>query len=298
MFLVLTPYQKQKLVAWILVGASLVWLVTSLFLEGFQCHDFPYHCTGFYPRWLYISIVDILLEAGLIFYSIYIVSPRQMTTRAKLTVIFAFACRIPNIACTIIRLVFLHTTPTPKSSSFYTARLQTTTQLAIAYTITSCVVPYLRPLMQAHENSDGSLRRSSVNPSFKLSQGSSKESGNSRGKKYFKMSRASSAALGETGSRGVGERMAVSATYEDVGRLLGPQRVELGRSRSEEPPVAGGVKSIDWDLEHEIRPVVPLVLRGKPEPSNLSEPWRGRRPGVRSARSGEESWSFTAADFV
>jgi hypothetical protein len=36
-FLWLAPDRQHKTVAWLLVGASAVWVVTSLFVEGFRC---------------------------------------------------------------------------------------------------------------------------------------------------------------------------------------------------------------------------------------------------------------------
>ncbi|KAI8937658.1 hypothetical protein NX059_005362 [Plenodomus lindquistii] len=228
-----------------------------------------------------------------------------MPLGSKLTVIFCFSCRLPNVVCTILRLIYLDAPLTPTTSSYYSARLYAVTQLAIAYTITSCVIPYLRPLIQAHENADGTLRRPSGKASYKLSQ-SSAVSGHSGRKTSFRKSRAASAPMTDIESKGDAHhhRTAGSATYEDIGRLLQPVNPVVARSRSEEPVSvsagSSGVKTFDWDLEAEIRPVVPVVppLVDPMRSSRLSEPWRGRRPVVRSARSGEDSGSFTAADFV
>jgi hypothetical protein len=150
-----------------------LWLRTSLSTHLY--YSLP--LTSKFSRWLYTSILEIILEVLLVLSSpIPLVYNRQMNSRPKTTVISAFACRLPNILCTIIRLVFLHQSLTSNSSSYWAARVQGVTQLAIAYTITACVMPYLRPLMQAYENADGSQIRSSNEPKSKLSERSSRGS--------------------------------------------------------------------------------------------------------------------------
>lgn len=202
-------------------------------------------------QWLYISILDIILETLLILTSVYIVWNRQMNARAKWTVIGAFASRILNIACTILRLVFLTKSLTPASSSYWAARVQSITQLSIAYTVTACVVPFLRPLMQAYDRQDGSPR-GSKEPSFILRERSSKGSVSSGGRPtpgiLMRLGSASSHARG----KGVDEPGFSSANLRDVGRLLEPEKAVLKRTRSAEP--AGAVvKTTDWSVRHEDR---------------------------------------------
>jgi hypothetical protein len=56
-----------------------------------------------------------------------------------------------NIALTIVRLLFLNETLTLTNSAYWTSRVALTTQLAIGYTMTACIIPYLRPVIAAHE---------------------------------------------------------------------------------------------------------------------------------------------------
>lgn len=52
-FLWLAPGHRQKTLAWLLVGASAVWLVTGMFIEGFRCslgdewHLYRQQCMAF-----------------------------------------------------------------------------------------------------------------------------------------------------------------------------------------------------------------------------------------------------------
>lgn len=95
MFVWLTPFAAQRRAAWALVGVSVVWMVSALFLEGFGCRDVLGRCHGYRGRWVYISILDMLLEVALVGASVYMVWSRSMSSRAKYTVVGAFTCRIP-----------------------------------------------------------------------------------------------------------------------------------------------------------------------------------------------------------
>lgn len=93
----LTPFDKQRRAAWGLIALSTIGIVSSLFLEGFGCHDLLGQCHGFRGRWVYISVLDMVLEVLLVGASVYMVWGRSMSTSAKVTVAGAFACRLPYV---------------------------------------------------------------------------------------------------------------------------------------------------------------------------------------------------------
>ncbi|OAL57147.1 hypothetical protein IQ07DRAFT_29344 [Pyrenochaeta sp. DS3sAY3a] len=250
MYMWLTPYKVQKKAAAALLIASFIWLASSLFVEGFLCHDFISVCSDLVrptpssspqphtdqdqlTRWLYISTLDIVLELALILNSIYMIWQRQMHLRDKLVVIGAFACRAPNIAASITRLVFLAQPLTPANSAHWTSRVQATTQLAIGYTLTACVIPYLRPLMQAYEFPDGSTRGSSSGKSGSRFSKGSKGSAWSASKNASM--NASTAGIYE--GRATTQRMSMGPDLRDIGGLLErPESVLVGGLISEKHP--------------------------------------------------------------
>ncbi|KAL5375138.1 hypothetical protein DPSP01_011451 [Paraphaeosphaeria sporulosa] len=156
-FLWLAPDQLHKTVAWLLVGASAVWVVTSLFVEGFRCplgDEWPLYwqqCTAFFARWAYIGVLDMAIELALFAASFHLIWNRHIRLSSRLAIIGAFACRLPNVVLTILRLVFLNITLTPEKSAYWKSRVACTTQMAIGWSIFSCVIPYLRPLVTAYE---------------------------------------------------------------------------------------------------------------------------------------------------
>ncbi|KAF2437207.1 hypothetical protein P171DRAFT_492309 [Karstenula rhodostoma CBS 690.94] len=136
----------------VLTGASTVWVVTNLFVEGFRCplgDEWPLYsqqCSAFFARWVYIGVFDMAIELALFATAFHFIWNRHIRLSSRLAILAAFACRLPNIALTVLRLDM---TLTPENSGYWKSRVACTTQMAIGWTIFSCVTPYLRPLITA-----------------------------------------------------------------------------------------------------------------------------------------------------
>jgi hypothetical protein len=76
---------------------------------------------------------------------------------------------------TILRLVFLNMTLAPEKSAYWKSRIACTTQIAIGWTIFSCIIPYLRPLVTAYERDGLSFKHGSSYKATSSSQGSRME---------------------------------------------------------------------------------------------------------------------------
>lgn len=121
-----------------------------------------------------------------------------------------------NIALTLARLVFI--TTGAETDAIYIARLHAATQLAIGYTVVSCVIPYLRPLMQSYEADETGYGREEA--SFRFSERST---------------RGSDGSVGGGEAKGKGKEKEVGGLeLGDVGSLLAPVRPVLARLRSGE----------------------------------------------------------------
>lgn len=207
-----------------------------------------------------------------------------MSFRSKCAVAGAFICRLPNAVFTIIRLVFLQETLTPTNSPYWAARVQSITQLAIGYTVTACVIPYLRPLMQAYENADGSLRRPSTVPSFKLSERSSQRSRN-----------ASTAARSGM--------LAIQSGTSQKNSSLGntgqaPMAFDEQLKMSQNSDMSGIVRTTDWRKEHKHR----SSIAGPSRPNTLEVEMRSdQRKSLPSSFPGDLGAGrdgFDAADWA
>ncbi|KAF2255633.1 hypothetical protein BU26DRAFT_557142 [Trematosphaeria pertusa] len=247
----LTPYKTHRKLVWGLIATEIVWVTTSLFVEGFRCPgrnlmEHATRCTGFFARWVYVGVFDMLIEVALIVTSSCLVWSRQMTRRQKYVVVGAFACRIPNIILTIIRLVFLSEPIVASTSDFWNARVSSVTQIAIGYTVTACVVPYLRPLVQAYEPGIG--RRQSREPSFKLSERSSRGSQGGSGARSRHRSENLRSPVDKMRAEEIGNKeLACVATKEKSKSAAKKGKRDIG---TEESPGLVIKKAVDWTVTH------------------------------------------------
>ncbi|KAF2204122.1 hypothetical protein GQ43DRAFT_205709 [Delitschia confertaspora ATCC 74209] len=177
LFLYLTPGRAHHRIIWSGVGAEAIWLVSAVMMEGIRCNgSHPWtnntaNCSNSFARWAYIGIFDCLIEASLIITAMYIVYDLQMSLKSKLVVVGAFSCRIPNIALSILRLIFIHASYLPQTSHHWSTRVISTTQIALGVSITASIVPYLKPFMMAYDQPSTSSypTRSHGSSNFKLS---------------------------------------------------------------------------------------------------------------------------------
>ncbi|KAF2470505.1 uncharacterized protein BDR25DRAFT_262441 [Lindgomyces ingoldianus] len=189
LFLYLTPGRAHMRAIWLAIAASVTWLVSSIMLEAIRCHpnrpwtDDMATCTNSFARWAFIASFDTLIEIGIVSLSVYIVWGLQMSFGSKMIVVGAFSCRIPNIAFSLTRLVFLNRPFEPATSHLWDSRVVSATQLAIGYSIIASIIPYLKPFMMAYERPETSRAshypsgRSGGSSNFKLSALTSKSSG-------------------------------------------------------------------------------------------------------------------------
>ena len=206
LFLRLTPGRAHMRMIWAIIIASSVWATISVILVAIRCN--PSHpwtdnvstCSTYFARWAFIGAMDAIIEIALVANSVYIVSNLQMALKSKVVVVGAFSWRIlyvlrlpisvslraldltaqSNVAFTCTRLAFLSQPLETSTSHIWDTRVVCTTQLAIGYTITAAVIPYLKPFMMAYEPPDkthASTYPSSNGTRLKMSNLSSSRSG-------------------------------------------------------------------------------------------------------------------------
>jgi hypothetical protein len=187
LLLYLTPSRIDHRIIWSGVGAESIWAISAVLIEGIRCNrgqpwtDDATNCSNTFARWIYIAVFDCVTELGIVVTAILIVRNLQMNLKSKLIVVGAFSCRIPNIALSIIRLVFIHNSRVAETFHIWSARIISVTQIAIGVSIASSIVPYLKPFMMAYEQPTSSSYpnrsgRSDGSSRFKLSALTSKAS--------------------------------------------------------------------------------------------------------------------------
>lgn len=266
LFLYLTPGRAHMRVIWATIAASVVWVVSGIVLEAIRCN--PQHpwtddtstCTNSFARWAFIASFDVLIEVALIATSIYIVWSLQMELKSKAIVVGAFCARIPNIATSVIRLVYLHKVLLVSNAHVWNSRVVSMTQLAIGYSVAASIVPYLKPFMMAYErpetSRDYSYPLSGSNKSYQLSALQSKNS---------KSGTASvTDALEDDGELREGKRRSGGYLRAGLGKLRpdqtnyqakathdGIQQERTSDDRSDDSQIMIIKKGVEWSVQYE-----------------------------------------------
>jgi hypothetical protein len=104
-----------------------------------------------WPKWLTISILDMLTELLIFLLSIHLVYSLQIRLYLKLLVLLAFSARLPVIAIGTVRLYYLH----QRLSNFtHTFEYIVATQWQMGYSIMSSTITGMGPFLKPFEKPD------------------------------------------------------------------------------------------------------------------------------------------------
>lgn len=149
----LSPGGWHRLAIWFILVVSCIWAVLSVVLVAVPCNPLqavtrPPHCSNRWPKWLAISILDIVTEFLIFTTAIQLVHCLNMRRSAKVLVIVAFSARLPVIVLASVRLHYLH----QRFHGSYTFEYLVATQWQMGYAIMSCTITGMGPLLRPFEN--------------------------------------------------------------------------------------------------------------------------------------------------
>ncbi|KAF2716509.1 hypothetical protein K431DRAFT_307744 [Polychaeton citri CBS 116435] len=152
LFFRLTSQQKHmKWCRMLTVACGVVWLIAFL-LVGAQPKLGslePAIADGIVARWVVAELLGNLLELGLIAFPVYLVKGLQMSMATKFTILSGFALRLPLIALSIVRLVYLSNALHSVNFSFEFATAEIFSQAEMCYALISATLPCLRIFLRA-----------------------------------------------------------------------------------------------------------------------------------------------------
>ncbi|KAF2112670.1 hypothetical protein BDV96DRAFT_580187 [Lophiotrema nucula] len=179
----LSPRRDHHIASWATLAVSAAWALMSIILIATPCNplkfwiDGPDRCPDIYTKWKAIGALDIITEFAIFLISVYLVAKLNMKTKSKVVVVAAFSARLPVIAASAVRLVYLRTFLTSSDRKLDAAFYVVCTQWQLGYAIMSTTItglgPFLRPFGSSFVSS---YRRSSFSNSKGLA-----ESGNVSG---------------------------------------------------------------------------------------------------------------------
>ncbi|KAI1204757.1 uncharacterized protein F4807DRAFT_446104 [Annulohypoxylon truncatum] len=169
---VLSPINLHRASCWVLMGATLLWMLTSVILLLFQCSsptfwDFITNwCINRLAIWYYINVVNILIDICLIVLPVTVVWKLQTQFKRKLVVISCFTTRILTIAATSWQIHGSQKLNDYEDATYSYWSFVLAMTLAQNLGVMTASVPYLKPFLDSLESglirSDDMRRRANI----------------------------------------------------------------------------------------------------------------------------------------
>ncbi|KAH8432486.1 uncharacterized protein LDX57_010123 [Aspergillus melleus] len=151
----LTPRRSHKNILWTTFAISTASIIISIFIVTVDCSvNKPWvtpgeHCVNLFPRWQFITAIDIITEVFLFLFSVGLVYGLQMPVRHKVVIMISFAARLPLIPLESLRLAAFHKFINSHNPTFDSIAHYVWTQVEMNYSLVACTVFCLRPFMNA-----------------------------------------------------------------------------------------------------------------------------------------------------
>ncbi|KAL8703402.1 MAG: hypothetical protein Q9201_003405 [Fulgogasparrea decipioides] len=154
----LTPVQLHKTFIRVLGAFTVLWMLSSFFVIGFQCHlasawqILENRCIDITTFWAYNHVVNVLTDLALIGLPWVILSNLQVEAWRKVIIIGCFAACILVVAIIILQIYYLlsQTTGT-RDLTFNTWRVVLLAEVVLSLSLLTACIPYLKPFMEALE---------------------------------------------------------------------------------------------------------------------------------------------------
>ncbi|KAH8602282.1 hypothetical protein B0O99DRAFT_648094 [Bisporella sp. PMI_857] len=173
----LTPQKHHRQAFYTIVALIAVWTVASTFALALQCDLarpwilIQQKCPGMFLRWKVISAFDIGFELGLVALTVYLVYGLQASLETKLTVVFAFAMRLPMIVAIVYRLKTFNADGLTSNPTLLQDRFIVWTQAELCYSIMAAITPSLRPFIKSLATNYGTKSASGYGTAYGSSYG-------------------------------------------------------------------------------------------------------------------------------
>ncbi|KAJ5475681.1 hypothetical protein N7539_007968 [Penicillium diatomitis] len=130
--------------------AMLLWTVLSIVLVGVRCSDQPWldlsasQCGSLFPRWIAITVFDIVTELLLFAYAGFAIHRIQISLRKKLIIGITLESRIMLIPLAAIRLYYMHQQIVSTDPVLLGAYSTVTTEVYIAISVVCLIAAFLK----------------------------------------------------------------------------------------------------------------------------------------------------------
>ncbi|EPS27132.1 hypothetical protein PDE_02074 [Penicillium oxalicum 114-2] len=141
--------------------SMVLWTILSVILVGVRCSDQPWfdigaaQCSSLFPRWIAITVLDILTEAMLFAYAGFAIHKIQISLKKKLIIGITLESRVLLIPLAAIRLYYVHKQIVSDDPILLGAYATVTTEVYIAMSIVCLISAFLKSFIAVFEDKNG-----------------------------------------------------------------------------------------------------------------------------------------------
>ncbi|KAL4888024.1 hypothetical protein BDV59DRAFT_206470 [Aspergillus ambiguus] len=164
----LTPQKWHNRCSWATLILCTAWVTTAVCMIAINCEfNHPWtseglQCTHFIARWKFIVSMDILTEMILFGLAVVLLAGLFMPLKKKLTIGFAFFCRLPLILFSIFNVYTLDKNFYETDATLSAVGPTIWSQVELNYALVTCSVFILRPFMAAVSTNYGTAGDSNL----------------------------------------------------------------------------------------------------------------------------------------
>jgi len=115
-------------------------------------------CVNVVLRWQIITALDVVTETAIVALTGYLVWNLQMGLGRKMVVITAFGCRVPVIACSVVRVTYLNGSLRSPDPTLKGVNAALCTQVLFHYSLMAATIPCLKPFVISFDTGWGQGR--------------------------------------------------------------------------------------------------------------------------------------------
>ncbi|KAF3390613.1 hypothetical protein F1880_009397 [Penicillium rolfsii] len=144
-----------------ILGVMMIWTILSVVLLAVRCSDKPWYdisaaqCSSLFPRWVAITVFDIVSEILLFLYAGLAIHKIQISLQKKLMVGVTLESRVLLIPLAAIRLYYVNKQIISDDPILFGAYSTITTEMYIAISVVCLISAFLKSFIAVFEDKNG-----------------------------------------------------------------------------------------------------------------------------------------------
>ncbi|KAJ5683313.1 hypothetical protein N7462_006478 [Penicillium macrosclerotiorum] len=151
---------QRRFIRSLLLG-TIIWTLLSVFLVAIRCTSSPWNeisaiqCSGLFPRWEAVTIIDISTEALLLVYVALAIYKVKISTKKKVIVFCALESRMILIPLAAVRIHYIKVQLDSENPTLIGSFATVCTEIYLALSVSCLLTAFLKSFLAVYEDEYG-----------------------------------------------------------------------------------------------------------------------------------------------